>query len=494
MLAVGAAMAAILLALAGWRFLRPKPVAPPPVLANRTIRSIAILPLENFSGDPSQEYFADGMTEQLTTDLAQISALRVISRTSVMQFKGDHRKPLPEIAKLLNVDAVVEGSVLRIGDKVRITAQLIDALADKHLWAQSYERDTRDVFAMQDEIASSIARAVNAQLTPDEQRRLSGAKAVDPKALEALLKGTYQLSKFTVDGQAQSQKYFEQVIQIAPDFASGYAALAAVYYTQADVTVSNNVALPKAKELIQKAMRLDDSLWLPHYLSAAILWSSEYNWAAAESEYRRAIELAPNEAEPHRGYGFMLRFLGRFDESEREYRLAEELNPLSPNIFSEMGELLNFRGEHAKAGEQCRAALALAPDYWPAHSLCLGGTYAWMGNSAEALKEMERGVALERNSWSLGTLGTELARAGKRDDALKILAELDQLLAHSYVNPVSYAYIYLALGENDRALDFLEKAYQEGSGVVDLRINASYDPIRSNPRFIALLKKTGLDK
>ena len=255
--------------IAKWRSSAPSS-APPPAAEARVIRSIAVLPLDNYSGDPNQEYFADGMTDELITDLAKISALRVISRSSVTQYKGDHRRPPPEIAKTLNVDAVLEGSVLRIGDKVRITVQLIDAPADKHLWAESYERNSSDVLAMQDEVASAIARQINIELTPDEQARLGNARSVNPQAVEAVLKGQYYLDKFTSDGFQKAKEYFEQAIKIAPDFAGGYVGLAAVYLIPGELFMSNKEAVLKAKEPLEQALRLDDSYDLAHSLLARI--------------------------------------------------------------------------------------------------------------------------------------------------------------------------------------------------------------------------------
>src|ERR1700722_10862909 len=289
-----------------------------------TVRSIAVLPLANFSGDPAQEYFADGMTDELITDLAKISGIRVISRTSVMKFKGNHREQLPEIAKALNVNTIVEGSVLRVGDKVRITAQLIDAPSDKHLWAESYERDTRDVLTLQDEVASTIAQQIDVELTPNEQARFAQTRPVNPAALEACLKGRYFLLKQTSDGFQKASEYFAQAIKIAPDFAVGYAGLAAVYVVASDVVVSNQEVMPKAKDLLATALRLDNTNADAHSLLGTIHWSYDYDWVASERENLRAIELAPSNADTHGNYGFMLLWQARLDEAERELKLAQE--------------------------------------------------------------------------------------------------------------------------------------------------------------------------
>src|SRR5713101_3544173 len=304
--AILAGVGALLLAAVAYGVVKYRLPAPSIPTTERVIRSIAVLPLDNYSGDPNQEYFADGMTDELITDLAKISALRVISRSSVTQYKGDHRRPPPEIAKTLNIDAVLEGSVLRIGDRVRITVQLIDAPAGKHLWAESYERDSRDVLAMQDELASAIARQINIALTPGEQARLSNARSVNPQAHDAYLKGRYLLWKVTSDGFQKAREYFEQTIKIAPDFAPGYAGLAEAYLTEGAFVISNKEAVAKAREPLEKALRLDDSNDLAHSLLGWIHWSYEYDWAAAEREHRRAIALGPGDADVHTFYAFML--------------------------------------------------------------------------------------------------------------------------------------------------------------------------------------------
>jgi TolB-like protein/class 3 adenylate cyclase/Tfp pilus assembly protein PilF len=460
------------------------------------MRSIAVLPLENLSHDPAQEYFADGMTDELITDLAKISGLRVISRTSVMKFKGEYREQLPEIAKALNVNTIVEGSVLRVGDKVRITAQLIDAPTDKHLWAESYERDTRDVLTLQDEVASTIAQQIDVELTPKEQARFAEPRPVNPAALEACLKGRYFLLKQTSDGFQKASEYFAQAIKIAPDFAVGYAGLAAVYVVAADVVVSNQEVMPKAKDLLATALRLDNTNADAHSLLGTIHWSYDYDWVASERENLRAIELAPSNADTHGNYGFMLFWQARLDEAERELKLAQELDPLYPWNYVVMGMLREVRGDHPKALEQCHRALEIDPNFWPAYNLCLGFTYDRMENHGEALKAFERGVAVGSGlPLPIASLAAEYARSGNREQARKTLEQLNHLPAQTYVAPCYPATAYVALGENSTALDFLEKAYQERSGcVTSLKVFPDWDPLRSDPRFIALLKNVGLDK
>ena len=485
---------AIIAGIAAWRRFAPVSAAPP---ASTTpgVRSIAVLPLENLSGDPAQDYFADGMTDELITDLAKISGLRVTSRTSVMKFKGEHREQLPEIAKALNVETIVEGSVLRVGDKVRITAQLIDAPNDKHLWAESYERDSRDVLTMQDELASTIARQIDVELTPAEQARFAKPRPVNPLALEASLQGGYFLLKQTSDGFQKAKERFEQAIKIAPDFAGGYVGLAGMYVTAADVFLSSREAMPKAKGLVATALRLDDTDAEPHALLGVIHWSYDYDWAAAETEFRRAIELAPGNADIRNAHGFMLIWQARFDEAGQELKLAQLLDPLTAQNYVTMGLLLNIRGDYPEALEQCRKAVGIDPNSWTAYSYCFGYSYDRMGNHAEALKALKKGVAIEPAPAPIANLGREYARSGSPQQARKVLELLNSLPAQSFVSPCLPAIVNVALGENNTALGLLQKAYQERSAqLVDLKVNHDWDPLRSDPRFIALLKDVGLDK
>jgi TolB-like protein/class 3 adenylate cyclase len=328
-------IAALAYGVARWRSFAPGS-AEQPVTGARVIRSIAVLPLDNFSGDPAQEYFADGMTDELTTDLAKISALRVISRGSVMQFKGAHRPPTPEIAKLLNVDAVVEGSVVRSGDRVRITAQLIDAPADKHLWADSYERDSRDVLALQDELASAIARQINIELTPDEQARFANARQVNPQAHEAYLKGRFFLNEPTEERVKKALEQFDLAIKADPNFAPAYAGIADAYIWADDWYSPANEVMPKAKAATGKALQLDDSLAEAHTALAEVKLWYDLDWPGAESEFRRAITLNPGYALAHDLYSYALSNHGRLDEAVAESKRASELDPLSWSIPIDM--------------------------------------------------------------------------------------------------------------------------------------------------------------
>lgn len=504
---IGVVAVVVLLAVAGWRSFRSQPTVQPAAATNQAIRSIAVLPLENLSGDPTQEFFADGMTEELITDLAKISALRVISRTSVMQFKGEHRKPLPEIARMLNVDAIIEGSVLRMGDKVRITAQLIDAPTDKHMWAQSYERDSRDVIAMQDEVASAIANQINVELTPKEKQRLTASSsAVNPAAYEAYLKGRYYYFTGIHEDEDKTRDYFQQSIDADPTFALGYAGLSE-YYWGAAAWLSPGKSIPKAKELARKALELDPSLAEAHAALGLVEYSYDFNWAAAEAEFRRAIALSPNSVIAHWRYGEMLQFEGRFAESFAEQEKARQLDPLNPTFTVIAAVSLGSLGQFDKGLGYCRQAeqFQVSPHYWPAH-FCLFVLYSEMGKTSEALAEGELALGWSatqssradrefmHGSFAASYVGSAYAVSGNRVRALEIIDHLDDLSRERYISSCAPARIYVGLGDKEKALDLLEKCYNERSAVIlDIKTGPEFGLLRSDPRFIELLKKIGLD-
>ena len=458
------------------------------------IRSIAVLPLDNFSGDPKQEYFADGITDELTTDLATISALRVISRSSVMQFKGEHRPPTPEIAKLLNVDAVIEGSVARVGDKVRVTAQLIDAPADRHLWAKSYERDSHDVLALQDEVALAIAREINVELTPHEQKRLTNSRTVDPQAHDAYLKGRFYLSSPTEERVRKALEQFEQAIRVDPNFALPYSGIADAYIVGTDWYFAPTQVMPKAKAAAEKALQLDDMLAEAHFSLGAAKAQYDYDWKGAETEFRRALALNPSYAFGHDQYGFFLALHGRLDDGVAESRRAIELDPLSPLTATDIAFALTYQRKYAAAKEQCRNALALDPNNWLAQFV-LGWVDIQAGKFNEAITELQQARAMDSPPYAAGWLGYAYAKSGERTKAEAAITELNQTSSGRYVSPYLTAIIYLGLGDKRRALDGLEKAYEARDWfLLSLKMNRAFDPLRSDPRFIALMKKLNFEK
>jgi len=450
------------------------------------IRSLAVLPLENLSGDPAQDYFAEGMTDELTTQLAQISALRVISRTSAMRYK-DTKESLPQIAADLQVDAVVEGSVLRSGNKVRITAQLIQASTDKNLWAQSYEGDARDVLGLQQKVAKAIADEVKVQLTPQEQTRLSNSRAVAPAALEAYLKGNY-LNNGTPDQHAKAQAYFEDAIRIDPDYAPAYAGLSYYYWSAVDIPPRDS--MPKAKENALRALQLDPDLAQGHYELGAVYFYGDWDWAGAEREFKRALQLNPSDAESHRIYSFFLAALGRKAEALEQSRKAQDLDPLSITTQVTSGFVLYFVREFDQSIQQCQNALELDPNSAGAYD-CMGSSYLGEGQYEQAIVAAQKAVSLSNNDPArVVGLGRAYAMAGRVADADKILDQLRQRSHLAYVPPYFFSAIYAALGQKDEAFQSLENAFaQRDVFLAWLRVDAAMDPLRGDSRFTKMLRR-----
>jgi len=454
------------------------------------IESIAVLPLENLSGDPSQEYFADAMTDELITELGKVSALRVISRNSVMLYKGK-RKPTPEIARELNVDAVVEGAVMRSGERVRITAQLIQARTDRHLWAESYERDLRDVLALQDEVARAITNEIQIKVTPRERARMASRRGVDPEAYDAYMKGQRAMDPRTYD---TAIKYFQQAIEKEPNFAMAYAGLAGAYSELGnDELISPQESYPKAKAAAMKALEIDDTLVAPHLTLGWAKLRFDWDWTGAESEYRRALQLNPSSAEAHMDYASFLPFLGRFDEARAETKQAQDLDPLSSFPYLQMGAIFIMSHQYDEAIQQVRKTIGIFPSEDRANfsHFLLGLSYRGKGMFKEAIAEHEKNVALFPESpLHLGHLGYTYGLAGKKAQALKVIEQLKEQSRRKYVAPYDIALVYIGLGEKDQAFAWLEKAYQAHSNdMSNLKADPTFDPVRSDPRFQDLLHR-----
>jgi len=457
------------------------------------IRSVAVLPLENLSGDASQNYFADGMTDELITDLAQISALRVISRTSVMVYKGA-RKPLPEIARELNVDAVVEGTVLRSGDQIRITAQLIEASTDKHLWSQSYEAELRDTLALQNRVARAVADQIRINLTPQEQAALKNVKVVNPEAYESCLKGRYFWNKRTADGLKVALAYFNQAIEEDPKYARAYSGLADTYALLGDwqyAVMPPKEAFPKAKAAAIKALELDGALGEAHNSLAFVLDGFDWDLESGGKEFRRAIELNPGYATAHHWYAWHLSLLGRYDEAIAEMRKAENLDPLSLIINADLAELLVLAHSYDESIRQSRKTIEMDANFPLAHNQ-LAQAYLQKHMYDEAVAELRRAVQLSGGS---PTCIANLARAyvvsGKRSEAVKLLSDLKKRSNPGYSNASEIAMIYASLGDTEQAMNWLEKGYDErfNPGVL---LRPGFDPLRSDSRFQNLLHRIGL--
>jgi TolB-like protein/DNA-binding winged helix-turn-helix (wHTH) protein/Flp pilus assembly protein TadD len=461
--------------------------------APRGIRSLAVLPLDNLSADASQNYFADGMTDELITDLAQISALRVISRTSVMVYKGA-RKPLPQIARELNVDAVVEGTVLRSGDQVRITAQLIDAPTDKHLWSQSYEGDLRDTLALQNSVARAIADQIRINLTPQEKAALKSVKVVNPEAYESYLKGRYFWNKRTADSLKVALAYFNQAIDEDPKYARAYSGLADTYALLGDwqyAVLPPTEAFPKAKTAVLKALELDSTLGEAHNSLAFILDGFDWDFDSAGKEFRRAIELNPGYATAHHWYAWHLSLLGRYDEAIAEMRKAENQDPLSLIINADLAELLVMAHSYDESIRQSRKTIEMDPNFALAHNQ-LAQAYLQKHMYDEAVAELRKAVQLSGGSPTcIANLARAFVACGKRSQAVGLLSDLKKRSNPGYSNASEIAMIYASLGDTNQAMNWLEKGYEErfNPGVLQ---RPGFDPLRSDARFLNLVHRVGL--
>jgi TolB-like protein/DNA-binding winged helix-turn-helix (wHTH) protein/Flp pilus assembly protein TadD len=458
------------------------------------IHSLAVLPFESLSSDTSQDYFADGMTDELISDLGQISALRVISRTSVMSYKHA-RKPLPQIARELNVDAVVEGTVLRSGNEVRITAQLIEATADKHLWSQSYEGELRNTLVLQNDVARAIANQIRINLNPQEKAALEKWKGVNPEAFESYLKGRYFWNKRTAQGLNVALAYFNQAIEEDPTFAQAYSGLADTYALLGDwqyAVMTPKEALPKAKAAAIKALELDSALGEAHNSLAFCLDGFEWDFEAAGKEFRRAIELNPNYATAHHWYAWHLSLLGRYDDAIAEMRTAENQDPLSLIINADLAELLLIVHFYDESIEQSRKTIEMDANFALAH-IQLGQAYLQKQMYEPAIEEFKRSVELSGGGCvaCVANLARAYAASGKKYEAEKLLTDLKKRSSPSASLASEIAMIYAALGDRDRAMAWLERGYDErfNPGVLT---RPGFDPLRSDPRFQDLLRRIGL--
>jgi TolB-like protein/DNA-binding winged helix-turn-helix (wHTH) protein/cytochrome c-type biogenesis protein CcmH/NrfG len=454
------------------------------------IRSLAVLPLENLSHAAEQDYLADGMTEELITDLSKISALRVISRTSVMRFKGT-RRSLPEIAHELNVDAVVVGSIQRSGDRVRITAQLIQAPQDKHLWAETYDRDIRDVLALQSDVASAIAMQVKAQITSAETARLSTVRQTDPEAYQLYLQGIYYWYKGTDQSASDSREYFQKAIEKDPGYARAWVGLAFAYNLMGDFS--------HGKEAARKALALDDTSGEAHAAFAFATWNNDWDWSIAQQEFKRAIELDANNANAHHAYAAYLAALRRHDEARSEMQRALELDPLAPLANTSLGSIYWSSHDFDRAIQQMQRALEIDPNYRDAH-FELALVYESLGRYDQALVEFEKYRTLSGDPLAFKAAMAHLyAVQGRRTDALKLLEELKAAHKHGDVRSsegtLSYnvALVYVGLGDKDHAFQWLQKSYAGHiDDLVEINDDPRVEPLRSDPRFQELLHRVGL--
>ena len=453
------------------------------------IHSIAVLPLDNLTGDPAQEYFVDGMTDALITDLAQISSLKVISRTSVMRYRGT-QKQLPEIGKELNVDGIIEGAVIRAGDRVRVDTQLIEATTDRHLWANTYERNLGDVIALQNEVARAVANQVQAKLTPQEQAHLLSVDSVDPQTYELYLKGRYFWGKRDEDSIHKSVDYFQQAIQRSPNYARAYAGLAEAYVVKFDVAPQEHYSAAKAAA--RRALEIDDDLAEAHNALAASLFWYDWSWADAEKEFQRALALSPNYALAHQWYGQFEKAMGRENWHDEVLR-AGELDPLS--VLDSGGGWYRESAQYDRAFELTRKKLELYPNAPHLHS-SLAMVYARKQMYQEAIAELQKSVALSAGEPQyLSELACIYATSGKRKESLNILQQLTLLSKHRYVSPYLIATIYAALNDKNSAFTWLDRALAEHSPALVFLKHPNRDEmdwLRSDPRYLELERRVGL--
>jgi TolB-like protein/DNA-binding winged helix-turn-helix (wHTH) protein/tetratricopeptide (TPR) repeat protein len=463
------------------------------IYSSPAIRSLAVLPLENISGDSSQDYFADGMTDALITRLAQISTLRVISRTSVMTYKNVHR-PLAEIARDLNVDAVIEGSVARAGERIRVTAQLIDARNDKRLWSGSYDEDIRDTLVLQSRVTRAIAGNIRATLNPQERLTLAKSRTVDPDAYEAYLKGRYFWNKRTGEGLRTAIDYFRRAITIDPSYAEAYAGLADSYAVAGDWkygVLPPLDAFPKATAAAAKALVLDASLGEAHASLAYALDLYGWDWDGAETEYKQAIQLNPGYATAHQWYSWHLFMVGRDNDALIELRRAESLDPLSLIINADIADALCVAHRYDEAVEQSEKTLKMDANFAIGHYE-LGQALVQKHVYDQAIAEFQKAIELSGHSGAFDSyLGYTYAISGRKEEALKIVDELESRHAENHSVDADIALIYVGLDDRDEAMSRLNKAFDARFKASILR-RPAFDPLRSDPRFQDLLRRMGL--
>lgn len=463
----------------------------PAASPRKIISSIAVLPLDNLSNDPTQDYFTEGMTDELINDLAQLRGLRVTSRTSVMGYKGG-TKTVPQIGRELGVDALIEGTVERVGNRVRIRVQLIDAAADRHLWARSYDHELKDVLLLQSTAAHDIATEIEGQVVePPARSHPSNERALQTDAYEAFLKGRFFWNKRSLPSLQQAVKYFQQAIALDPTYARAYAGLAESYAVMGYMVSPSNEQARKGRAAAQRALELDDQLPEAHTALGFIAENHDWDWQTAEKEYRQAIQLNPNYATAHQLYAECLALQGRFDEAFPEIERARQLDPLSLIIATDNGAILFFAHQYDRAIEQLRAVLEMDPSFPRAHMLI--NVYVQKGLFADALADVEGWRHGQGTAWGWGALAYIYGRSGQRAKAKFALEQLERVSRSQMVDPLSFSVAYIGIGDKEKAIAWLQKAYQwHSSSLTALKVDPTYDPLRNDPRFQALVRRIGL--
>jgi TolB-like protein/Tfp pilus assembly protein PilF len=460
-------------------------------IGSARIESLAVLPLTNLRRDSAQDYFVEGMQEALITELSKISALKVISRTSTLRYRQTEKR-LSEVAHELNVDGVIEGSALREGEQVRITVQLVDGRSDRHVWGQTFDRELRNVLALHSEVAREIANQIKVTLTPREAQRLAATRAVHPKAYELYVLGRHHWNLRTLERYKQAVVSFLEALDHDPNYAPAYAALADAYMWLGEQGgMPQREARQAAAGALEKALALDETLADAHVSMGLWKLRFEWDWAAAEREFQRALELNPGSASAHQMYGRSLSFASRFADAERELEKARELDPLSIPVNAYLGQVYLHARQYDRAGEQLRKTLQIDPNHVLTHHN-LGELYLAQGRWAEAVTELERSIAgsAEPSSHYLAMLGCGYARAGRKTEALKILKELERRSGEGLASAFDVASLHAALSEKERALAWLERGYvQRDYWLVEIQAWPWFDSLRSERRFQDLLRR-----
>ena len=476
----------------GARYLRKPSVVTTP---RTQITSLVVLPFENLSADKDQAYFADGMTDELIAHLAKIRSLRIISRTSSMEYKGTH-KTLSQIARDLNVDAVVEGTVLRSGDRVRITAELVQVATDRHLWAESYESQLGDILTLQSHVASAIVNEIRIKLTPEDQVRLASTRPVSTQSYDNYLKGRYYWNKRSQEGLTKAINYFQAAVEKDPHYALAYAGLADCYSIIGSAivgTVPATEVAPKARAAALKSLELDNTLAEAHTSLATVRFNYDWDWNSAASGFRRAVELNPSYATAYQRNSLYLMSMGRTSESIEEMNRAHDLDPLSISTNFSLGWRLYMAREYDQAIEQLRNTIDMDPDFVLPH-LVLGQAYEQKKAYDQAITELRRAADISQNSPpAIAALARTYAVSGRTADARNLLDQLMMQSKKQYVSPFYVAIVYAGLGENDKAMAWLEKAYGDRSNaIVFLKVDPQLDTLRASPQFHELQRKLRL--
>lgn len=473
--------------VAGWLTLRHRATG----TVEPKIRSLAVLPLTNLSGDPAQQYFADGMTEEVIGRLSMIRGLRVISRTSVMQFKST-QPSVPEIAKILHVDGIVEGSVMREGNHVRVHAQLIRAATDQHIWSESFDRELRSVLGLESDVAESIAEKVKVTLSGQEHSRLTAARDVSPEVYEEYLRGRFSLNRESRSDCEESIRYFEQAIKTDPTFAPAYVGLGEAYNQLSSILVGDPPREFRLKviDAARKSLELDPDLAGAHVL-LGVIYQKQWRWPEAENEFKTALDMTPNDAKAHGEFARFLLSQGQIDEALKWAKRGRELDPAAVSA-ADLAWILFFARRYDDAERELRATLAVKPDQTGA-LWYLGFVLIADGRASEAIPVLEKDLVVSHGSTGVkGVLVRAYASAGRRNDALHLLDELKQEQRKGYVPAAAFVQAYIGL-DNDQAFAWLNKGYEEQSAIMQwLKVEPTFDPLRRDPRFTELIRRIGL--